>query len=164
MRQAINFIARALWRWDVTAVGSTLIYGFGVGAMYGDDYIVAGMLYFAGTAWITARILAREETKTHPQRGLVSIGILMVATFILDGSGFWIRHRAIMHAAEKREAFARTKNEPEEKKEPPKTENLPARTKKSEPAFAVQIESLMASQHPQKNETLSFFSLQTLKS
>lgn len=103
MRQVINFIASALWRWDVTGIGSTLLYGFGVGAMYGDDYIVAGMLYVAGTAWLTARILAWEETRTHPQRELVSGGILIVAMLALGGSGFWIRHRSIMHAAEKRE-------------------------------------------------------------
>jgi len=175
MRQAINFIARSLWRWDVTGIGSTLIYGFGVGAMYGDDYIVAGVLYFVGTAWLTARILAWEETKAHPQRGLVSTGILVAATLILGGSGFWIRHRAIMHAAEKREASStKAKNEPEEKKEPPKTENsltqakkeppkdesLPATKKKSpakpagkseSPAFAVAVEVKLMVPGPSKD-------------
>ena len=59
--KAISWIWEKLWRWEVVAIGSTAVYGAGIAAMYGDDYIVAASLYFAGIAWLTSKILAWEE-------------------------------------------------------------------------------------------------------
>src|ERR1019366_6770116 len=33
-KDTIRWLAEKFWRWDVVVLGSTLIYGFGVGAMY----------------------------------------------------------------------------------------------------------------------------------
>jgi len=100
---AVQFLLQALWRWEAVGIGSTLLYGFGVAAMYGDDYIVADCLYFLGIVWLTTRVLAWEETKGHPQRRGVSVLILLCAVLAFGGSHLWIQHRKFMHMAEKGE-------------------------------------------------------------
>ena len=34
-----------LWKWEVVAVGTTLLYSLGVSGMYGDDYTIARCFY-----------------------------------------------------------------------------------------------------------------------
>jgi hypothetical protein len=105
MRQAIQFISEALWRWEVVGVGSTLIYGFAVGAMYAEDYIVAASLYFLGVTWLTAKILAWEETTNHPQGHVISAVVLVLAVAILAASLLWIQHTKKLHPQEVKESF-----------------------------------------------------------
>jgi hypothetical protein len=92
MESIVQFFVKAFWRWDVVGIGSTLLYGFGVGAMYGNDYLVAAALYFLGVTWLTSKLLAWEETRVHPQKNGISVVILILAAAIFTSSLFWIRH------------------------------------------------------------------------
>ena len=99
-RSAFGWLGEKLWRWEVITIGSTLIYGAGVAAMYGDDYLVAGVLFLASIGWLTAKTLAWEETKAQQQRGRISILVLVVALFALAASSYWILHREKSHQAD----------------------------------------------------------------
>lgn len=88
-----RWIAQKLWRWDVTIVGAVALYALGANAMYGDDYHVAAMLYFAAVCWLTAKSIASEETRAHEQRRGVSVIILVIGVAIFVGSLGWINHR-----------------------------------------------------------------------
>lgn len=71
--------------------------------MYADDYVVGAILYFLGIVWLTARLLAWEETKGHPQRTLLSFLILFLGVCLFGGSLSWEKHRHTMHLAERQE-------------------------------------------------------------
>jgi hypothetical protein len=90
---SVKWLLEKLWRWEVVGVGSTLLYGFGVGAMYADDYLVARCLYSAGLVWLIAKTLAWEETRRHQNRKAVSAGILVTGLICFGLSELWIQHR-----------------------------------------------------------------------
>lgn len=102
-KQSIQFVAEFLWRWDVVAAGSLLLYGLGASAMYGDDYIVAAVLYLVAVVWLTAKVLTREGIKNHPERRGISVVIIIFAASVFGGSLFWIQHRNRIHLAERQE-------------------------------------------------------------
>src|ERR1700730_2615782 len=52
----------AILRWSALAVGLLLL-GFGVAAMYGDDYKIAALLYLAGLLLVLADFLALEQNR-----------------------------------------------------------------------------------------------------
>jgi acyl carrier protein len=99
-RSALGWFWEKLWRWEVVAIGSTAIYGAGIAAMYGDDYLVAVVLYVAGIGWLTAKTLGWEETRAHQKRGRISVLVLLVAFLAVAGSLFWIWHRRRSHDSE----------------------------------------------------------------
>jgi hypothetical protein len=104
MWKALKFIGRILWRWDVVGIGATLMFGFGVSAMYADDYRIAIALYLLSIGWLAAKALAWEETVAHHQRAGVSILIFL----LILGSLVWVRHRQQAHTAEKQEQTPKT--------------------------------------------------------
>jgi hypothetical protein len=96
MRQAFRSFGGWFWRWDVTAIGSPLIYGLGFGAMTADQYVIASVLYFIAVLWLTVRLLVWEETKQHSQRGALSVIVILVAAVAFGASLLWVKHT---HAA-----------------------------------------------------------------
>jgi hypothetical protein len=92
---ALKWICGHLWRWDVVGIGAPLIYAAGIGALYGDDYIIAAALFFAGIAWITAKALSWEETRNHPNQRGVSLIFLVFGVVAFTASLLWIRHREV---------------------------------------------------------------------
>jgi len=123
IRGAFSWIGRQLWRWEVVAIGAPLIYGAGIGALYGDDYIVAETLFFAGIAWITAKVLSWEETRIHPNRQGISTLILLLGIGVFTASSFWISHRIEELAGRAKEGHPVVPNPPPpnetEKPQPP---------------------------------------------
>jgi hypothetical protein len=101
MQGAFGWLGSQFWRWEVVAIMAPSIYGAGIGALYGDDYIVAATLFFAGIAWITAKVLSWEETRAQPNRRGISILILLFGVAGFGASAFWISHRIGDHLAEK---------------------------------------------------------------
>lgn len=99
-RNALGWLWEKLSRWEVVALGSTLVYSAGIAAMYGDDYLVAAALYIAGIGWVTAKTLGWEETRAHRRRGRVSALVLCVGILAIGGSLLWIGHRERSHEAE----------------------------------------------------------------
>lgn len=61
--KTVNWIFSKLWDWSVVAVGAPVIYGFGVNALFGDEYIVASILFFVAVLWVTAKSLVWEEIR-----------------------------------------------------------------------------------------------------
>jgi hypothetical protein len=94
MNPAIRFLANLLWRWEVVGLLSVTLYTFGVGAMYGDDYFVAALFYFASIAYLTAKCLAWEEVTERGDRKRISIIILSVGVLVFGLSLSWTRHRS----------------------------------------------------------------------
>src|SRR5579872_1968145 len=90
-RNTFGWLWEKLWRWDVVTIGSPTIYGAGIAAMYGDDYPVAAVLYFAGIGWLAAKTLSWGETKARGKRAAISV--LVLALLALTSSGGWILHR-----------------------------------------------------------------------
>lgn len=93
MWHTFRWISKALWRWDVVAVGFALTFGTGVAAMYGDDYTIAALLFFFSWCWLTARALAWEEVRGHEHRRGISILILCFGAAAFFASLLWIGHR-----------------------------------------------------------------------
>jgi hypothetical protein len=93
VKEAIQFVAKTLWRWDIVAICSPLLYGFGVGAMYGDDYVIAAGLYLVSIVWLTAKAIVWEEIKGHSKRRGISILILILACLLFMASLEWVKHR-----------------------------------------------------------------------
>jgi hypothetical protein len=102
----VGWLLEKVWRWDLVAAGSTLLYGSGVGAMYADDYTIARTFYFVAIVWLTAKVVVWEETRAHKKRFGISIVVLLLAVAGLFLSDLWIRHRAQSMRAEKPSSVA----------------------------------------------------------
>ncbi len=84
-----------MWRWGVVGILSSLIWGSGVAAMYGDDYKISVGLYFFGIALFVAKFLSWEENRKLPllKRWIASISIFVVGSALFVGSLWWIQVR-----------------------------------------------------------------------
>jgi hypothetical protein len=95
MWSAIRFVAGWFWRWEVVATGAVAVFiSGGIGAIYGDDFILATCLFFLAIVWITAKSVSWSEVRGHKDRVWVSIVIVVLAVLCLWGSMNWIRQRA----------------------------------------------------------------------
>ena len=94
IRAACGWVLAKLWDWPVVAGGALLIYGVGAGALYGDDYFIASVLFFIAIVWITARALAWEETKHHENRRTISTVLVFIGVVVFAFSFWWVRYRA----------------------------------------------------------------------
>jgi hypothetical protein len=90
---AVRFLVSKLWEWPVVVLGATTLYGLGVTALFGDEYVIAAALFFLGVTWITAKTLSWEEVRTHQHPGTVSVVILIVSVIVFSLSLLWERHR-----------------------------------------------------------------------
>jgi hypothetical protein len=98
---SLEWIAEKLWEWPTTALGGTVIYAAGIGALYGDDYVIAAGLFFIGIAWIAGKAVSWEETRIHPHGRLIGVFFLLIGAALFISSLLWIRHRAREVAAKK---------------------------------------------------------------
>src|SRR6266508_4259281 len=69
-----------LWRWTAILLIATLVYGFGVSAMYGNQYVAACVLFFVAITVVTARAIA--ATKKQEQRAGVIVTVVVVAVVL----------------------------------------------------------------------------------
>ena len=102
---AINFCFTKLWDWPVVIFGSPIIYGLGAGALFGDEYILTGSLFFVSLAWLTAKVVSWEEVRSHENRRYISALILLGGAFLFALSLIWIRTRS--HSMEQPAAIAK---------------------------------------------------------
>src|SRR6266404_1611795 len=58
----LSRILSRTWQWDVTGTVAVLIFGTGVAAMYGGDYILANGLYLAAVLLAALKVIRWEET------------------------------------------------------------------------------------------------------
>jgi hypothetical protein len=89
-----------LWHWEAIAIGCPAIYGAGIAAMYGDDYLVAAALYLVGIGWLTAKIFTSEEAKIHKKKAGIRLLVVMTSLMLIATSLLWILHRQQQHRAE----------------------------------------------------------------
>lgn len=89
----IRFVWHLLWSWPVVSVGSAVIYGFGVNAMYGDDFVVARASYFVALAWLAAKVLAWKEIRGQESRTAIRALVSAVAVAVFVLSLLLVRHR-----------------------------------------------------------------------
>jgi hypothetical protein len=61
LKAGVHWCALNLWLWPAVLVTSPLLYGLGVGAMYGQQPVIAGFLYLLAIGLI----LAKAITETH---------------------------------------------------------------------------------------------------
>jgi hypothetical protein len=87
-----QFVGSLLWRWDVVGAASLLLYGSGVGAMYGGQARIALALYAMSVVWLSAKTLTWEETKLHKARGVVSFLIVLFSAIVVSVSFEWINY------------------------------------------------------------------------
>jgi hypothetical protein len=98
--QATKWLWQKLWLWPVVGTGATLLYGCGVGAMYGDQYSVAAVFDSTAIIWLVTKCLIWEETKAHKKKNNIRALILALGVIALVSSLIWIRHRSVSaHAA-----------------------------------------------------------------
>jgi hypothetical protein len=90
---SIRFVAGWFWRWDVISIGSVFMYGLGVSAMYGGDYVLAAAFYVFSILWVTIKTIAWESVERHENRAAVSILMVLVALVVLFGSLGWDEYR-----------------------------------------------------------------------
>jgi hypothetical protein len=94
---AFVWIGSQIWRWGVVAILAPALYCIGISAMYGDQYIVAACFYFAGISYVTAKILAWEETKSQPKGTRIGISAitLLISIGVLAVSLKWVQSRQV---------------------------------------------------------------------
>jgi hypothetical protein len=92
--KAIVWIFSKLCVWGVVAVGAPLVYGLGVGALFGDEYIIASVLFSTAVVWITAKALTWEEMRGHENRKLISGVLIVFGIVIVAISLLWVKHRS----------------------------------------------------------------------
>jgi hypothetical protein len=108
-----------LWGWVVVGVGAPLVYAAGVGALFGDEYLIAGAFFFVSMAWLTSKAIFWEEARKQPDKNIISAMFLIAGGVCFALSLFWIVHRK--HSMEH-------PSEPQSKAAPlvpPKTESKP---------------------------------------
>lgn len=89
----LSWMLGKFWTWKVLPWVAVLLYGLGVTAMYGNDFIIAAMLYFVAVVLITARLYSEREVKENPHKGGIRIAALTLAALLLGVSLLWIKHR-----------------------------------------------------------------------
>jgi len=133
MWKALGWILEKLWRWDTVGVGSTLLFGFGVGAMYGNDYTIAGLLYIVSVGWLAAKLIAWEETTRHEHRNAIITFVVVLGLLVAGLSLLWIRHQATTHEREVAESKPKPLPQPPEKEVPKEVPNPDAANKTKPP-------------------------------
>jgi len=98
-KDGFRWVALLFWRWNVVGVGSALLYGFGVGAMYGKQYHIAFCLYLVAVVWLAVKMLTWEEARRHRAKWVISISITVLAGLMLVLSTEWIGHTAAVDSS-----------------------------------------------------------------
>ncbi|HEV7473040.1 MAG TPA: hypothetical protein VGN90_03260 [Pyrinomonadaceae bacterium] len=90
LKAGLHWCASNLWLWPAVLVTSPLLYGMGVGAMYGQQPIIAAFLYLLAIGLILAKAIT--ETRTHEKR-IGVIGVLLLLGIVWFATSlFWIQH------------------------------------------------------------------------
>jgi hypothetical protein len=90
LKAGVHWCASSLWLWPAVLVTTPLLYGLGVGAMYGQQPIIAGFLYLLAIGLILSKAIT--ETRTHEKRIGEIVVILCLGTMLFAISLFWIQH------------------------------------------------------------------------
>jgi hypothetical protein len=93
VRDTVIFLFSKLWKWEVVAWGSAVIYGAGAAALFGDEYIIAAVLFFAAISWLTAKLISWEETRNHSAKRILGGTFLLFGIAAFSISLLWINHR-----------------------------------------------------------------------
>jgi hypothetical protein len=70
-REAALWILSRGWSWPVVNVVVPLIYGLGVAALFGDEYVVSAILFLVALTWLTTKFVTWEETRKHEHGKLI---------------------------------------------------------------------------------------------
>jgi hypothetical protein len=68
-----------VWSWPAVAVISVLLYGIGVNAMYGDQYVLSARLYLVALAILIIKVIASEEARRQEKGTWLGISILVLS-------------------------------------------------------------------------------------
>ncbi len=88
--------AETLCSWPVVGVGAPLLFTLGVAAMFGDQYRIAAIFYFASMVVVTAKVLTWEDARRAQgkvKRAGVSILVVVAAMAAFWACLWWIDHR-----------------------------------------------------------------------
>jgi hypothetical protein len=102
---ALRWLGSKLWRWDVTAGGSLLLYGNGTSALYGDDYLRATIFFVVAICWFGSKVLLNEATKSPRKSGIRALVTVLILVMIAGSLG-WILSRKRVHTAGGGQIFA----------------------------------------------------------
>jgi len=69
MQESARWIGGKFFSWPGTITGALLLYSTGIGSLYGDQYITAGLLILASVVWLTSRAILWDEVEAHQNRG-----------------------------------------------------------------------------------------------
>lgn len=103
--QQTTSVWRILWRWEVIGVVAPALYGFGVAAMYGDNYRIAIALYFIAVILLMTKILSWEEIRKQVRSKKVLMVILVAA---MGAASLWVSLKWIQLRKRDREATQST--------------------------------------------------------
>ena len=93
MQESARWIGGKFFSWPGTITGALLLYSTGIGSLYGDQYITAGLLILASVVWLTSRAILWDEVEAHQNRGYIRTGIALIAIFVLLFSCYLIAQR-----------------------------------------------------------------------
>ncbi|MGC1421593.1 MAG: hypothetical protein WA354_13290 [Terracidiphilus sp.] len=82
----LRFVATVLWRWPVIVFLAGIIAAIGLGALYGDDYIVARFCFFVAVAWVTARGVTDAEVKGHDYKKAIAVMVIVAGILVFGSS------------------------------------------------------------------------------
>ena len=84
-----------LWVWPVIGVGAPFLYGCGVGALFGDEYFLARVLFAIALLSLTAKTVSSEEIRRQESsRYIVAALILTIFLIPFALSAWWVSYRA----------------------------------------------------------------------
>jgi hypothetical protein len=69
------------------------MYCLGASALFGDEYILASVLFFIGVVWITVKTALWEETRAHEHKQIITTFVISVGVFVYALSLWWISCR-----------------------------------------------------------------------
>ncbi len=86
----VRYLFDKFWRWPVISGIAVCAYGYGVSAMFGDQYFVASSLYVG--AWVLLAAWIVGQCKTDGRKLVTIIFVALLAAGAIALSLWWVKH------------------------------------------------------------------------
>ena len=112
------YIAQAIWTWPAIGTVSVFLYGYGIDAMYGNDFITATLCYFVAVVFLTAKALTWKKISRRDDRRVAGTVIVVVAAAVLGFSLYMVHRRSVSAAAMEKSKPVQPPVSEQQRKEP----------------------------------------------
>jgi hypothetical protein len=94
MLDALRYVSRQLWRWEVVGLLATAVFAAaGLGAIYGEQFTLAAICFSVSVALVVFKTLSWEEVRRHTDRVWISFLTVALGLIILGVALYWVQYR-----------------------------------------------------------------------